>query len=557
MKKMTDYPWFKSYGRNIPQTIDIKEYDSIIHILDESAKKFHSLPAYHSMGKTYNYKEVDDLSKKFAVYLEEQVGLKKGEHLALMMPNILQYPIALFGGIRAGLTIVNINPLYTERELGNLLKTAEVSAIVIYEGACHTLQKVLPKIPIGHILTTQIGDFLAFPKSAVVNLVVKRIKKLTPPWDIPNSIDFKKAVLSADETRYERPPVELSETAFIQYTGGTTGDAKGACLTHQNICANIIQIKAWIKELIKPKSEVVITPLPLYHIFSLTANCLTFFAMGGVNILIPDARDIDGLVTILRKWRFTVLTGVNTLFHKLLEHPEFQEIDFSSLKMSLGGGMAVRQDTAQRWKKTTGAPLIEAYGLTETSPAVCINPMNLKDFNGKIGLPISSTIVSIKDDEGRDLPLLERGEICVKGPQVMKGYLNRPDETAKVMTPDGHLKTGDVGFMDEAGFVEIVDRKKDMIISSGLNIFPNEVEDVLTSHPKVFEAAAIGVPDSLRGEAVKVFVVKRDSSLTPEELKTYCKKHLTNYKVPQYYEFRDTLPKSNVGKILRKNLRDL
>jgi long-chain acyl-CoA synthetase len=472
-----------------------------------------------------------------------------------MMPNILQYPVALFGTLRAGMIAVNVNPLYTARELEHQLKDADVKAIVIFANSAHVLEKVLPHTPVKHVLLTQIGDFLKFPKNYVVNFVLKNVKKMVPPYSLPTALDFKACVAAGDPAKFKRPLVKGDDIAFLQYTGGTTGVAKGAILTHRNIVANMLQARAWIKDFITESQEIIITPLPLYHIFSLTANCFVFSSIGALNVLITNPRDIPGFVKELRKWRFTAITGVNTLFNGLLNNDEFRKLDFAPLKLALGGGMAVQKAVAERWKQVTRSPLIEAYGLTETSPAACINPMTLKEFNGYIGLPISSTEVEIKDDNNKSLSLGEIGEICIRGPQVMAGYYNRPEETAKVMTADGFFKTGDLGFMTEQGFVKIVDRKKDMILVSGFNVYPNELEDVVVGHPKVLECAAIGVPDEKSGEVVKIFVVKKDDSLTADELMKFCRENLTSYKVPKSIEFRKELPKSNVGKILRKDLR--
>lgn len=549
-------PWFQSYESGVPHEIDVNTYASILEILEEGFAKYSTRPAFHCMGKSYTYREIDLLSRKFASYLQHDLKLQKGDRVALMMPNILQYPVALFGVLRAGLIAVNVNPLYTARELEHQLKDSGSKAIVLFENSAHILQEVIAKTPVKHILTTQIGDFLNFPKSLLVNFVIKKVKKMVPDWTIPEAVSFKEVVFSADESRYNKPTVTLNDTAFLQYTGGTTGVSKGADLTHGNIVANMVQARAWIKNLIRDGEEIIITPLPLYHIFSLTANCFVFSSVGALNVLITNPRDLPGFIKELKKWKFTAFTGVNTLFNGLLNNPEFASVDFSHLKVSLGGGMAVQRAVAERWKQVTGCPLIEAYGLTETSPAACINPMTLKDYNGNIGLPVPSTEVVIKDDDGKNLGTGEIGEICIKGPQVMRGYWNRDDETEKVMTTDGFFRTGDIGQMDAQGYFKIVDRKKDMILVSGFNVYPNEVEDVIVTHPKVFEAAAVGVPDDKSGEAVKIFVVKKDESLTVDELKSFCKDNLTGYKCPKHYEFRKELPKTNVGKILRKELRE-
>ena len=547
--------WHERYEKGVPQEINLAEYSSVVDILEQSFEKYPKRPALHCMGKTYNYEEVEILSRRFASYLQNDLNLKKGDRVALMMPNVLQYPIVLFGILRAGLVAVNVNPLYTARELEHQLNDSGAETIIIFESAASTLEEILAKTPVKNILVTRIGDFLSFPKSLIANAVIKHVKKMIPPYTLPGANSLKEKLFGADATQYERPVLTSKDTLFLQYTGGTTGVSKGAELTHGNIVANILQARAWTRNHVIEGKEIIITPLPLYHIFSLTANCLLFASLGSLNVLITNPRDIAGFIKELKKWKFTAFTGVNTLFNGLLNNSDFAHVDFSSLRLTLGGGMAVQKSVAQKWKEVTGIPLIEAYGLTETSPAACINPMDLEDHNGKIGIPISSTEIVIRDDEGKDVAVGEVGELCIKGPQVMKGYWNRPDETQNVFTEDAYLKTGDIAFMDERGFFQIVDRKKDMILVSGFNVFPNEVEEVLSGHPGVLEVAVVGVPDQKSGEAVKAFIVKREEALTDEELRTYCKEHLTSYKVPRHYEFRTDLPKSNVGKILRKELR--
>jgi len=552
-----DKIWLKSYQAGVPEFIDdqIEKYRSIGDVAEESFSKFSLTQAFNCMGKGLSYQEVDELSQKFASYLQNDLKLTKGDRVAVMMPNILQYPVALFGILRGGFVAVNVNPLYTARELQHQLKDSGAKVIVIFENACHTLEGVLDKTDVKHVLVTSIGDMLGFPKSHLVNFVIKKVKKMVPTWNIPSAKNFVTELSKSNAKTFKKPEMKLTDHAFLQYTGGTTGVAKGAILTHRNIIANMCQARAWLSPAITIGNEVIISPLPLYHIFSLTVSMI-FLSVGGTNVLITNPRDMPAFIKELSKWKFTVLPGVNTLFNGLLNNEKFKDLDFSHLKISLGGGMAVQRAVAERWKKVTGKALIEAYGLTETSPAACVNPLNLKDFNGFIGLPIPSTIVVIKDDEEKTLGVGEVGEICIKGPQVMPGYWQRDDETAKVMTADGFFKTGDVGILNSDGFVKIVDRKKDMILVSGFNVYPNEIEDVVATHPKVFEVAAIGVPDEKTTEAIKLFIVKKDESLSADEIISFCRKELTNYKVPKLVEFRKELPKTNVGKILRKDLRN-
>ena len=546
--------WLKSYPPGVPADIDYTRYRSLVHLLEEAFDKYAQRNAYVCMDRFITYADVDLMSKKLGAWLQSQ-GLSKGARVALMMPNVLQYPVAIAAVLRAGYVVVNVNPLYTARELEHQLKDSGAEAIIILENFASVLEKVIARTQVKVAVVASMGDLLGGIKGSIVNFVVRTVKKMVPEFSLPNAVRFNRA-LSEGASLILRP-VELDHhsVAFLQYTGGTTGVAKGAVLTHKNIVANMVQARAWIKNLITDGKEIIITPLPLYHIFSLTANCFIFNSVGALNVLITNPRDIPGFVKELKKWKFTAITGVNTLFNGLLNNEEFNKLDFSHLKVSLGGGMAVQKAVAEKWKKVTGRPLIEAYGLTETSPAACINPMTLKDYNGFIGLPLPSTEVEIKDDNGATVPMGEIGEICIRGPQVMAGYYNRPDETAKVMTKDGFFKTGDLGFMNEQGYSKIVDRKKDMILVSGFNVYPNELEDVITQQPKVLECAAIGIPDEKSGEVVKVFVVKKDQSLTQDELMKFCRENLTSYKIPKYIEFRAELPKSNVGKILRKDLR--
>lgn len=548
--------WLKNYQDGIPAEIDPSIYTSIPNLMGESFQKFADLPSFHNMGKTYTFRELETEVKKFASYLQNNLGLEKGDRVAIMLPNVLQYPICFYGILFAGMVVVNVNPLYTARELAHQLKDSGAQTIIIFENSAHILESVLENTEVKNILVTGIGDLLGFPKAQLVNFVLKYVKKMVPPWHIPSAKKFTQALSMGDASKFKEPELALSDIACLQYTGGTTGVSKGAILTHGNIVANVLQAKAWINPSLEEGKEIIITPLPLYHIFSLTANCLTFAAVGGLNVLITNPRDIPGFIKILKEWKFTAITGVNTLFNALVNNPDFATLDFSSLKLSLAGGMAVQGVVAEKWKKITHTTLVEAYGLTETSPAACMNPMNLEEYNGFIGLPIPSTEVAIKDDDNRNLGLNEIGEVCILGPQVMDGYWQRPEDTASVMTEDGFFKTGDMGFMTEDGFVKIVDRKKDMINVSGFNVYPNEIEDIVATHPKVLECAAIGIPDEKSGEAVKLFAVKKDPSLTADELKAHCKEKLTGYKVPKVYEFRDELPKTNVGKILRKDLRE-
>ncbi|TDJ09534.1 MAG: long-chain-fatty-acid--CoA ligase [Deltaproteobacteria bacterium] len=548
-------PWLKAYPPGIPADVELGEFNSIPELMENTFNTFRSDPAFSNFGKTLSFDEIDKLSLNFAGYLQRKLGLKKGDRVAIMLPNILQYPIALFGILKAGLVVVNVNPLYTARELEHQLKDSGSKAILIFENSANTLEKILANTSVEHVITTKIGDMLGFPKSAIINFVLKYVKKMVPDWNIPKSVSFTQVMKGNWSSSFSKPKITLDDTAFLQYTGGTTGVSKGAVLTHLNIVANLTQARVWLGESVCHPGHIVITPLPLYHIFSLTANLFALSSIGGLNVLITNPRDIPNFIKELKKWKFTVVTGVNTLFNALLAHKDFKDLDFSYLEVTLGGGMAVQRDTATRWKQVTGCTLIEAYGLTETSPAACMNPMNLPEYNGKIGLPISSTIVTIKDDSGADLPAGEVGEICIKGPQVMKEYWQRPDETAKVFTDDGFFRSGDLGVMDEQGYFKIVDRKKDMILVSGFNVFPNEIEGVLSAHPKIFECAAIGVPDSRSGEAVKVFIVKGDKSLTKDEVIEFSRENLTRYKCPKFVEFREDLPKSPVGKILRKDLR--
>ncbi|PBS11903.1 long-chain-fatty-acid--CoA ligase [Lysobacteraceae bacterium NML93-0792] len=551
-----DRPWLANYPAGVPAEIDPEEYRSVPAVLEEAITRFRDRPAFSNMGRTITYAELDARSREFAQYLLGELKLKKGDRVAIMMPNCLQYPIAIFGVLRAGLTVVNTNPMYTARELRHQLVDSGAAAILVLDNFGKTVQDVLADTRIKQVITTGLGDLLGFPKGPIVNFVLKHVKKMVPDYSIHGAIRFREALSRG--TRHTMPEVSitLEDIAFLQYTGGTTGVAKGAMLTHRNMVANMQQASAWIGTNAKPGEELIVTALPLYHIFALTANGLVFMKFGGHNHLITNPRDMPGFVKELKGIQMTAITGVNTLFNGLLNTPGFDDVDFSKLHLTLGGGMAVQRAVADRWKKVTGTTLVEAYGLTETSPAACINPMTLAEYNGAIGLPVPSTEACIKDEAGTELPVGEVGELCIRGPQVMKGYWQRPEDTAQAIDADGWLHTGDMAKMDADGFFYIVDRKKDMILVSGFNVYPNEIEDVIAMMPGVLEVAAIGVPDDKSGEAVKVVIVRKDPSLTAEQVKAHARENLTGYKHPRIVEFRDELPKTNVGKILRRELRD-
>ena len=549
------YPWLSSYAPGTPHEIDVDEFPSIVSVLEQAIHKFGDRPAFGNFGKVLSYHDIDVLSARFASYLIHELKLKKGERVAIMLPNLLQYPIAIFGVLRAGLTVVNTNPLYTARELKHQLNDSGASALLVLENFAHVAQEVVAETKVRQVITTRIGDMLGV-KGHLINFVLKHVKQQVPAFDLPGALRFKDALALGSRHTLPEVSIQPQEIAFLQYTGGTTGVSKGAMLTHRNLVANMQQCSAWLSNGIRPGQEIIITALPLYHIFALTANCLVFMKFGGLNHLITNPRDMPGFVKELRHSGFTAITGVNTLFNGLLNTPGFEQLDFSTVRLTLGGGMAVQKAVAERWKKVTGVTLSEAYGLTETSPACCMNPMDLPEFNGSIGLPIPSTQCCIKDDNNQILPQGETGELCVKGPQVMAGYWQRPEETAKTIDADGWLHTGDIARMDEKGYFYIVDRKKDMILVSGFNVYPNEVEDVVAALPGVLEVAAVGVPDEKSGEAVKLVVVRKDPALTAEDIKAYCRDNLTGYKQPKVIEFRTELPKTNVGKILRRELRD-
>jgi len=546
--------WLKSYPPGVPADIDPSEYASLVEMFDKAVQQFGARPAFHSMGRTISYADLERWSRDFGAWLQSK-GLAKGARVAIMLPNCLQYPVAMFGTLRAGCIVVNVNPLYTARELEHQLRDSGAEAIVILENFAAVLQQVRAKTPLKHIVITSLGEMLGL-KGVVVNLVVRRLKKMVPAFELPGAIRFKAALAEASGRRLDTPSLGHEDIAYLQYTGGTTGVSKGAILLHRNIIAALLQYRAWLGPAIGVERPVIITALPLYHIFSLTVNCLVMMFVGGENVLITNPRDIAGFVKELAKHKYSMITGVNTLFNALLNHPDFAKLDFSHLKLALGGGMAVQKAVAERWKQVTGTALIEGYGLTETAPSATANPLNSTEYTGAIGVPMSSTEVELRDDNDRSVPLGQPGEICIRGPQVMKGYWQRPDETAKVLGRDGFLHTGDIGIMDDKGFIRIVDRKKDMILVSGFNVYPNEIEQVVATHPGVLECAVIGVPDEHSGEVPKVFVVRKDPQLTEQDVLEHCRKELTGYKRPKYVEFRSELPKTNVGKILRRALRE-
>lgn len=552
-----DKVWLKNYQPGVPAEIDINQFQSVSEVFARSVERFRDRPAMANMGKVYTYGELDALTVRFASFLQNTLKLPLGARVAVMMPNLLQYPVAVFAILRAGYTVVNVNPLYTPRELEHQLNDAGVDTIVILENFANVLQQVIARTAVKHVVLTRIGDLLGAPKSWLVNFAVKHVKKMVPAWKLPvTPVLFNDALKAGAAQPLTPVSIGHDDVAFLQYTGGTTGVAKGAMLLHRNIVANMLQAGAWVKPVVREGQEVIVTALPLYHIFSLTANLMVFTEIGALNILITNPRDIPGFIKEIKQYPVTAMTGVNTLFNALLNHPDFASVDFSTWRLALGGGMAVQKAVADKWKAVTGVPLIEAYGLTETSPAACMNPLDLTEYNGTIGVPIPSTEIQIRDSQGHEVAYGESGELCIRGPQVMKGYWRRPDETAKVIDEQGFLATGDMAMMTPEGFVKLVDRKKDMILVSGFNVYPNEVEDVVASHPGVLEVACVGVADEKSGELVKVFVVRKDPALTEKDILAHCKANLTGYKVPKFVEFRDELPKTNVGKILRRALRD-
>ena len=551
-------PWLKSYPPDVPGDIAPLAYNSVAELLEDSCRKFSSRPVFSCMGKTISYAELAGQSSVIGAWLQAH-GLKKGDRVAIMMPNILQYPAVMMGILRAGCTVVNVNPLYTPRELEHQLNDSGAKAIFILENFANTLEQVVAKTKVEHVVVTAMGDQMGGLKGAIVNLVVRKVKKMVPAWNLPGHTPYRN-VLAGNGAGFATVATGHDDIAYLQYTGGTTGVSKGAALSNSNVLANAAQNALWVEVAYKkqgrPDSLTYICALPLYHIFALTVNAIMGMEQGAHNVLIPNPRDIPAFIKELGKWNFNVLPGLNTLFNAMMNHEDFAKLDFSGLRLTLGGGMAVQRPVAERWQKITGCTIAEGYGLSETSPVATANRFDAEEFSGTIGLPIPGTDIAIRDEKGKDLPLGEVGEICIRGPQVMKGYWNRPDETAKVMTGDGFFRSGDMGFMDEKGYTKIVDRKKDMILVSGFNVYPNEVEEVAAAHEGIIEAAAIGVPDDHSGEVVKLFVVRKDASLTEEDVKAWCAKNLTNYKRPKYIEFREDLPKTNVGKILRRQLRD-
>ena len=549
--------WLKRYPPEVPKTVDLDPDESLADIFAHVCKTFPQRPAFANFGKKLSFADLNELSGRFAAYLQTELALTRGDRVAIMMPNLLQYPVALFGALRAGLVVVNLNPLYTSHELHHHLNDCGARAIVVVANSVHELAAVVAETPVEHVLVTEIGDLLGFPKRPLVNFAVRYIKRLVPSYDLPTAKPFSDALRQASPAFV--PPADLTGTdlAFLQYTGGTTGVAKGAMLTHANMVANTRQMNTWFAAHWVVGEEIVITALPLYHVYALTCNCFTYFAKGGLNVLITDPRDTKGMIREMRKWKFTAITGVNTLYQRLVEHPLLPSVNFDALKVASAGGMAVLQATAKKWTALTGKEILEGYGLSETSPVLTSNPADIDGYNGSIGLPIPNTDISLRNEEGNEVPIGEMGEICAKGPQVMAGYWKDPEATAAAMTDDGYFKTGDLATVDENGFFWIVDRKKDMILVSGFNVYPNEIENVLTQHPDILETACIGIFDDRSNEAVKVFVVLRSGAkLTEREIRDYAKEFLTPYKVPRYVEFRDELPKSNVGKILRRELRN-
>jgi long-chain acyl-CoA synthetase len=559
---ITDRFWLKSYPEGVPADIDYTQYNSLAQLLEEAFQKFSARKAYVGMGRSISYAQVNEQSKCVAAWLQAK-GLQKGDRVAIMMPNVLQYPVVLAGILRAGMVVVNVNPLYTPRELEHQLKDSGAKAIFILENFAITLQQVVQHTQVKLTVVCALGDMLGFAKGSLVNFAVRHVKKIVPEFTLPNASRFNALLSEAVKLPFKAPTLSRDDVAFLQYTGGTTGLSKGATLTHKNIIANVLQSEAWMQPALSkpraggvPEQLIGVCALPLYHIFALTVCCLLGMRTGGLAILIPNPRDIPALIKEILPYKINTFPAVNTLYNSLANHPEFRKLDFSGLMVSNGGGMAVQEAVAKQWLDLTHCPICEGYGLSETSPSATCNPSDTNAYSGSIGLPLPSTDIAILDDDGRPVPLGTAGEIAIRGPQVMAGYWQRPDETANVMTADGFFKSGDVGIMDERGYTKIVDRKKDMILVSGFNVYPNEIESVLASHPDVLECAVIGVPDKNSGEAVKAFIVKKNERLTDKDLNEYCAQNLTGYKKPKYFEFRNDLPKTNVGKILRRELRD-
>ena len=548
--------WLSRYPDNVPATINPDQYSSLVEMFEKAERKFADQPAFINMGTVMTFRKLEERSRAFSAYLQNELKLEKGDRVALMMPNILQYPVALFGILRAGMVVVNVNPLYTPRELEHQLIDADAKAIVIVSNFANTLEQIVDKTPIEHVVLTSLGQMLPRPKGKLVDFVVKYVKRMVPKYHLPGAVSFRQALQKGRRLQYIKPMITGEDLAFLQYTGGTTGVSKGAMLTHRNMVANVMQAKAQYGAVLKEGQELVVTPLPLYHIFSLTVNCLLMIEYGGNNLLITNPRDISGFIKELKKYPFTAITGVNTLFNALTNNESLKEVDFSKLTLSVGGGMSIQKPVADRWKEMTGCCLLEGYGLTECSPLVAAYPHDLAEYNGSIGLPVPSTDIKIVGEDGETVPIGDSGELFVRGPQVMTGYWRRPEETKNSIDKDGWIATGDIAKFDNDGFLYLVDRKKDMILVSGFNVYPNEVESVISLHGKVLEVAAIGQPNNASGEAVKVYIVKRDPSLTKEDVIIHCRKHLTGYKVPKLIEFKEDLPKSNVGKILRRVLRE-
>lgn len=550
------YPWLENYPRSVPHDVDVDAHRNLVELFENSFNLFRDRSAFTCMGKTLSYSDVDRLSKAFGAYLQKSLGLKKGDRIAIQLPNVLQYPIALYGALRAGLIVVNTNPLYTPREMKHQFNDAGVKAVVILANFAQNLEKIIDETGIEHVIVTELGDQLGLVKGNLVNFVVKHVKKLVPAYKLPRAISFRKTLLVGQLQHLDTPQIESSDIAFLQYTGGTTGVSKGAILTHRNMIANCLQCAAWMSPGTTGQGDLIVTPLPLYHIFSLTVNCLMLSKQGGHNLLIPNPKDIPSFVKELSRYRFNIMTGVNTLFNALMNDKAFHELDFSYFRLCVGGGMAVQSSVAKKWKEVTGVPIIEGYGLTEASPVICCNRVDGFEKMNSIGYPLPSTHVILIDDNGNEVTTLgDPGELCAKGPQIMQGYWQRKEETDKVMHGE-YLKTGDIGVMEKDGSYKIVDRKKDMILVSGFNVYPNEIEETVAMHPGVLEVAAVGVPDEKSGEAVKVYIVRKNPALTTQAIKDFCRERLTGYKMPKYVEFRDSLPKTNVGKILRRELRD-